>query len=104
MKKPQRLAEIPAVDIQIIAQWKLNHITTCFQSQIFIFWADVNKPNIIVAVWRGEPPCPAAGFNCQKNPDILCLLDFFERIQYFLLHSNRLLSGFKPIGQLLPGG
>ena len=104
MQKPQRLGEVPPVDIQRVVDRQFDHITVFLKPQIRIFRADVDEPYILVAVRRGKAPCPAAGFDRQQDPHILCLFNLSQFFLYCIFHPVLLLSACVSRIHLLFGG
>ena len=61
--KAQRLANIPAVQIDLIDNGPFDHIADRLKREIVSARPDVEKAHVVIAVRRWEAPCARTGFH-----------------------------------------
>ena len=74
----QRLAEIPAVDIEIALDREFDYIARRIERQIVITPAHIDEAAIVIAVRRWKSPGAAAALDREQHARIVVARDRFE--------------------------
>lgn len=76
MQQTKSLLQVPTIDVQRIIQLPLDDIPGLVQAEIVFNGANIDKANIVVAVWRGKSLCTTARLDTMDNPDIFTGFNF----------------------------
>lgn len=87
MEQAQGLIQIPAADIQLLVDGKLQHIPALFQPQVSLTGPDVDETHIVIAVGRGKAPSAAARFDGVQNGDAFCFFQLLQLMQNAIPHD-----------------
>jgi hypothetical protein len=67
-RQQQRLAQIPAADIDVSHYRKLDDVTRLLENEMLVRWPHIDETTVVIAVRRGKTPGAAAAFYGEKNP------------------------------------
>ena len=77
-EQAQRLAQLPAVDIEHIRDRQLDHIALLAHAQVPRQARRIDKAHIVVTVGRCKTPAPAAGLAGKQDAHLVLDLDLCQ--------------------------
>jgi hypothetical protein len=84
----QRLAQVPAVDVEVAADRHLDHVATRCHSEVPRQAVDVDEAHVVVAVGRGKAPAAAAGFAGEQHGHFMRQFDVAQGFHDLRAHRG----------------